>query len=77
MRRKLNTGWIVLIFGLLLLAVVIGSLLRVADLGEGTPTPWQEPAVFTVTPESTTDVLGWWDVKDTPPAWTTDNPEMQ
>ena len=77
MRKKLNTGWIVMIFGLLLLAVVIGSLLRVTDLGEGTPTPWQEPMISTMTSEPATETPGWWDAKDTPPVWSTDSPETE
>jgi hypothetical protein len=77
MRKKLNTGWIVMIFGLLLLAVVIGSLLRVTDLGEGTPTLWQEPVISTMTSEPATETPGWWDAKDTPPVWPTDSPETE
>jgi hypothetical protein len=77
MRKKLNTGWIVLIFGLLLLAVVVGSLLRVTDLGEGTPTPWREPVVSTMTSDPATGTPGWWDAKDTPLPWPTDGPETQ
>jgi hypothetical protein len=77
MRKKLNTGWIVLIFSLLLLAVVVGSLLRAADLGEGTPTAWQEPIITTMTSETATDTPGWWDAKDTQPPWPTDHRETQ
>jgi len=77
MREKRNSGWIVLIFGVLLLAVVVGSLLRVADSGKGTPTPWQEPVVATMTPDPATGTPGWWDAKDTPPAWPTDGAETK
>ena len=75
--RKLNAGWVLLIFSLLLLAVVIGSLLKVADLDKGTPTPWQEPVVSTMTPEPATETPGWWDAKDTPPVWPTASAEHQ
>jgi hypothetical protein len=77
MRKRFNTGWIILIFGLLLLAVVVGSLLRVADLEKGTPTPWKEPVVSTMTPEPAMGTPGWWDAKDTPQPWPTDEPESQ
>lgn len=77
MRKKWNAGWIVLIFGLLLLAVVVGSLLRAADLGKGTPTPWQGPLLSSTTPEPGTGTPGWWDAKDTPPAWPTEEIKVQ
>ena len=72
MRKKWNMEWILLVFGLLLLAVVVGSLLRSADPGKGTPTSWKEPVVSTATAELGTGTPGWWEEKDIPPAWPTE-----
>ena len=75
--RRQDGGRIVLVFGLLVLAVVIGTLLEVVELEEGKPTPWEEPSISTETPEPMTETPGWWDAKGTPPPWPTGSVETE
>ena len=69
---RARAWWIALLFGLLVLAVVAGSLAQARDLGRETPTPWQRPPIFTATSEPGTATPGWWADIGTPPPWPTE-----
>jgi len=67
---------VVMVFGLLLIALMVGTLLETGRPPESTPTEWDAPSVASETPDPGLDDPEWLETLGTKPPWPTDHPTV-
>jgi len=71
---RTNSIYVALFFGLVVVALVVGTLLQTGKPPESTPTEWNAPSVASGTPDPGVETPGWWGTEVTKPSWPTDRP---
>lgn len=71
---RTNSIYVVLFFGLVVVALVVGALLQNGRPPESAPTKWKAPSLASETPEPGIETTGWWGTEVIKPSWPTGRP---